>query len=81
MKQRFLRFSRYRGDLHGIYDSVLIDFTPDSVTNLRLRKSDKLNFALNNEGNLYNNLINKVLDVMIKTSQNQSNLPKTQYQI
>ena len=39
----------------------IVDFSPDSVTNLRLRKDDDImNFALNHEGNLYNALFNKV---------------------
>ena len=36
------------------------DFAVDSVTNMRLRKSDLLNFAVFNEGNLYNSLFFKV---------------------
>ena len=39
----------------------MVDFEPDSVINLKLRKSDMMNFVLNSEGNLYNNLINKVI--------------------
>ena len=39
----------------------MVDFEPDSVINMRLRKKkDVMSFALNNEGNIYNNLINKV---------------------
>ena len=38
----------------------ILDFTPDSVTNLKLRKNELMNFALNNEGNLYNAMFNKV---------------------
>ena len=63
MKKRFFDMGRERG-LHGTFNnrmgSILADFTPDSIINLMLRKSDKLNFALNNQGNLYNYLINKV---------------------
>ena len=63
MKKRFFDMGRERG-LHGTFSngmgSILADFTPDSIINLMLRKSDKLNFALNNQGNLYNYLINKV---------------------
>ena len=42
------------------------DFAVDSVTNMRLRKSDLLNFAVFNEGNLYNSLFFKV-DELYKT--------------
>ena len=60
MKKKFFDMGRDRG-LHGTFmGSILADFTPDSIINLMLRKSDKLNFALNNQGNLYNYLINKV---------------------
>lgn len=38
----------------------ILDFSLDSVVNLNLRKSDKENFAVFNEGNLYNNLFFKV---------------------
>ena len=39
----------------------MVDFGVDSVVNLALRKTDVLNFAAFNEGNLYNNLFYKVL--------------------
>ena len=35
----------------------VVDFTPESVANLALRKTDLDNFIYNNEGNLYNNLL------------------------
>ena len=38
----------------------IVDFSLDSVVNLNLRKTDKENFAVFNEGNLYNNLFYKV---------------------
>ena len=38
----------------------ILDFSLDSVVNLNLRKTDKENFAVFNEGNLYNNLFYKV---------------------
>ena len=38
----------------------IVDFSLDSVVNLNLRKTDKANFAVFNEGNLYNNLFYKV---------------------
>ena len=36
------------------------DFGVDSLVNLALRRSDAENFAVLNEGNLYNNLFDKV---------------------
>ena len=42
----------------------MIDFEPDSVLNMKLRKKDVTNYALNNEGNIYNNLINKVCKIL-----------------
>ena len=38
----------------------MVDFSPSSVANMALRKTDPLNFAAANEGNLYNNLFFKV---------------------
>ena len=38
----------------------IVDFTLDSIVNLNLRKTDQANFAVFNEGNLYNNLFYKV---------------------
>ena len=64
MKKNFFDISQNRDEIaqeeYGNY-GWMVDFQPDSVINVRLRKTDKLNFALNNEGNLYNNLINKVI--------------------
>ena len=64
MKKSFLDISKNRDEIpHHEYGAFawMVDFQPDSVINVRLRKTDTLNFALNNEGNLYNNLINKVI--------------------
>ena len=46
----------------GLYDGFgwMVDFSPSSVANMALRKTDLLNFAAANEGNLYNNLFYKV---------------------
>ena len=38
----------------------MVDFSPSSVANMALRKTDPINFAAANEGNLYNNLFFKV---------------------
>ena len=38
----------------------MVDFSPNSVANIALRKTDVINFAAANEGNLYNNLFFKV---------------------
>ena len=48
----------------------IVDFSLDSVVNLNLRKTDKANFAVFNEGNLYNNLFYKVnwLNLLADTS-------------
>ena len=64
MKEKFLEVSYKRDDVdedfYGGYN-WMADFEPDSVINLKLRKTkDVTNFALNNEGNLYNSLFNKV---------------------
>ena len=40
--------------------SWVMDFSPESIANIALRKTDMLNFAVDNEGNLYNNLFYKV---------------------
>ena len=64
MKHKFLEISYNRDDVdEEIYEGYnwMVDFEPDSVINLKLRKKkDVTNFALNNEGNLYNSLFNKV---------------------
>ena len=38
-----------------------VDFSPDNVVNTALRKEELLDFALFNEGNVYNKLFYKVL--------------------
>ena len=38
----------------------MVDFSPDSVINTALRKENILDFAMANEGNVYNSLFNKV---------------------
>ena len=38
----------------------MTDFSPDSVVNTALRKEDLVQFAFWEEGNVYNNLFNKV---------------------
>ena len=45
--------------LYGDY-GWMVDFSPSSVANMALRKTDLVNFAAANEGNLYNNLFFKV---------------------
>ena len=62
MKRVFYGVSHERSDVpRELYKwGWITDFTPDSVTNLKLRKNDIMNFALNNEGNLYNAMFNKV---------------------
>ena len=45
----------------------ITDFSPDSSINTLIRKStrsDLINFAMFNEGNVYNKLINKVLLIL-----------------
>ena len=42
-------------DLSKIFDS-----SPDSLINTKLRKENILDFAMFNEGNVYNSLFNKV---------------------
>ena len=38
----------------------MLDFSPDSVINTALRKENILDFAMFNEGNVYNNIFSKV---------------------
>ena len=38
----------------------VMDFGPESIANMALRKTDILSFVVHNEGNLYNNLFYKV---------------------
>ena len=64
MKERLLRKSQrtWRHIDEDLYGGLnwMVDFGPDSVVNMKLRKKDVTNYALNNEGNIYNSLINKV---------------------
>ena len=65
MKDKFLTIAtEKRDDVDEEFyegNNWMADFEPDSVINLKLRKKkDVTNFALNNEGNLYNSLFNKV---------------------
>ena len=64
MKERLLQRSQRTHrhideELYGGFNWML-DFEPDSVLNMKLRKEDVTNYALNNEGNIHNSLINKV---------------------
>ena len=38
----------------------VMDFSPKSIANIALRKTDMASFAVDNEGNLFNNLFYKV---------------------
>ena len=40
--------------------SKIFDSSPDSLINTKLRKENILDFAMFNEGNVYNSLFNKV---------------------
>lgn len=69
IKEKLWQIPSNRNELSGLdnfgwvieYDDV------DSIANLALRKSDILNFAIFNEGNLYNNLFFKI-DKKLKQS-------------
>ena len=54
--------------LYGQY-AWMVDFSPNSVANIALRKTDLINFAAANEGNLYNNLFFKVRKLAHNTTQ------------
>ena len=63
MKKQLLQVTRDRGDIERFrLDNYgwMVDFEPDGIINIQLRKTDITNFALNNEGNIYNNIINQV---------------------
>ena len=53
-----------------LYDQYawMVDFSPSSVANIALRKTDLINFAAANEGNLYNNLFFKVRKMLVDSS-------------
>ena len=38
----------------------MLDFSPDSIINTALRKENLMDFAMFNEGNVYNNIFSKV---------------------
>ena len=42
------------------YLGWMLDFSPDSIINTALRKENILDFAMFNEGNVYNNVFFKV---------------------
>ena len=62
MKEVLFQIPRSRKDVpkSNLRYGWIMDFTPNSVANIALRKTDMTNFALNNEGNHYNNLFYKV---------------------
>ena len=48
-------------DYYDMYSlGWMLDFSPDSVLNTALRKENILDFAMFNEGNIYNNIFFKV---------------------
>ena len=63
MKEVLFEIPRSRKDVpkSNLDNGWIMDFTPNSLANIALRKTDMTNFALNNEGNHYNNLFYKVL--------------------
>ena len=62
MKKGLYQIPRSRKDVptSNLDYGWIMDFTPNSIANIALRKTDMTNFALNNEGNHYNNLFYKV---------------------
>ena len=62
MKDVLFQIPRSRKDVpkSNLHSGWIMDFTPNSVANIALRKTDMTNFALSNEGNHYNNLFYKV---------------------
>ena len=62
MRRVFYQPDSDRSDIPGEQRRLgwILDFSPDSVTNLKLRKEDMMNYALNHEGNLYNAMFYKV---------------------
>ena len=52
---------KYEDDTSGMTSlGWMVDFSPDSVINTALRKENILDFAMFNEGNVYNNIFSKV---------------------
>ena len=66
MKKVLYQIPRSRKDVprSNLDYGWIMDFTPNSIANIALRKTDMTNFALNNEGNHYNNLFYKVLGLV-----------------
>ena len=61
MKEKLYTIDSVRKYSSPYYDlEWMTDFSPDSVVNTALRKTDWVNFALWNEGNVYNKLFSKV---------------------
>ena len=63
MKKQIFQIPKDRGDVERLKNENygwMVDFEPDSILNIQLRKTDIANFALNNEGNIYNHIINQV---------------------
>ena len=62
LKEKLFSVPNGRSDEANDMDSLgwIVDFSPDNVVNTNLRKEDLLDFALFNEGNVYNKLFNKV---------------------
>ena len=42
----------------------VVDFSPDNIVNTAFRKEELLDFALFNEGNVYNKLFHKVMYIL-----------------
>ena len=62
MKERLLEVPNDRDEAKQEFGNLgwMVDFSPDSITNLLLRKTDVQSCAMFNEGNIYNTLFNKV---------------------
>ena len=61
MKEKLLEVGRDAVPKHEFGNlGWMVDFSPDSIINLMLRKTDVKSFAMFNEGNIYNALFNKV---------------------
>ena len=61
MKEKLLEVGRDAVPKHEFGNlGWMVDFSPDSIINLMLRKTDVKSFAMFNEGNIYNTLFNKV---------------------
>ena len=61
MKYKLFEVPYWRDEVSSsTYMNWTTDFSVDSPASLKLRKTDLINFAAFNEGNLYNNLFLKV---------------------